>query len=101
MREPKFHTVALIVGAALIAKKSSEIECISMEQEVQQGMIDKSVVVNPEECYSEAYLPFLCDPTKKLVDNYDVAEKFYRSQVKKLSFGIDRTTAVTHQFQSC
>ena len=66
-------------------KKSSEIECISMEQEVQQGMIDKSVVVNPEECYSEAYLPFLCDPTKKLVDNYDVAEKFYRSQVKKLN----------------
>ena len=48
-------------------------------------MIDKSVTVNAEECYSEAYLPFLCDPTKKLVDNYNIAEKFYHSQVKKLN----------------
>ena len=66
-------------------KKSSEIECISIEKEVQQGMIDKSVIVNPVECYSEAYLPFLCDPTKKLVDNYGIAEKFYHTQVKKLN----------------
>ena len=48
-------------------------------------MIEKSVSVNPIDCYAEAYLPFLCDPTKKLANNCDTAKKAYKSQVKKLA----------------
>ena len=71
MLELRYHTDALNVGAAQITN------CI------HQGMINKSVTVNAEECYSEACLPFLCDPTKKSVDNFETAEKFYQYQLKK------------------
>ena len=64
--------------------KSAQIECISLREEQEQGLIEKSVTVDPEGCFSEAYLPFLCDPTKKLVTNFHRALKFYMSQVKML-----------------
>ena len=62
-------------------KKSAQVECISLQEELEQGLIDKSVSVNPDECYAEAYLPFLCDPVKKLANNYNIAEKSYYAQV--------------------
>ena len=66
-------------------KKSAQVEYISLQEELEQGMIDKSVSVNPVECYSEAYLPSLCDPLRKLASNYNIAEKSYYAQAKKLS----------------
>ena len=66
-------------------KENAHIELTTIEQEIHQGLIDKSVTVNTEECYSEAYLPFLSDPTKRLADNYDIALRCYYSQTKKLS----------------
>ena len=65
-------------------KKSAQIEFISLQEELEQGLIDKSVSVNPVEGYSEAYLPFLCDPVKKLVTNHSIAERSYYAQLRKL-----------------
>ena len=71
-------------GCAL-CKKSAHVEYISLQEELEQGMIDKSVTVNLVEGYSEAYLPFLCDPVKKLANNYNIALKSYKAQVRKLN----------------
>ena len=70
------------VRATQTAKINVEIECIGIEKEVGSTRYDNSVTDNAEERYSEAYLPFLCDPTKKLVDNFETAEKLYQSKVK-------------------
>ena len=77
-----------------VCKDNAHIEATSIEQEIHQGMIDKSVTVNTEECYSEAYLPFLSDPTKKLIDNYDIALRCYYSQARKLSSKLDDKKAI-------
>ena len=66
-------------------KKSAEIESVSLQEEIQHGLIDKIVTVNPDECYTEAYFPFLCDPTKRLVTNLHRSNKIYYSQVKMLN----------------
>ena len=66
-------------------KKSGEVESISIRAEIEQAVIEKSVIINPELRSSEACLPFLCDPTKKLVSNYGRAKKFYENQVKTLN----------------
>ena len=66
-------------------KKGEFVECISLQEEMEQGIIDKSVTVDKQnECVS-AYLPFMCDPLKKLVTNHHIAEKIYMNQVKKLN----------------
>ena len=70
-------------------KKSSQVESVSIQEELEQSIIEKSVTVNPDTNTSEAYLPFLCDPTKKLVDNYGRAKKFYEGQVKILNSNPD------------
>ena len=64
--------------------KSPRIECISIKEESEQFIIDRSVTTNLAENSVSAYLPFLCDPTKKLSSNYHIAEKIYFSQVRKL-----------------
>ena len=66
-------------------KKSAQIECISQQEEVEQGLIENSVTVDADKKLCVAYLPFLCDPANKLLDNYGRAKKFYEGQVKTLS----------------
>ena len=65
-------------------KKSAKIESISLQEEMEQGIINNSVTVNLMVQYTSAFLPFLCDPTKKLVDNYSISEKIYFNQIKRL-----------------
>ena len=66
-------------------KKSGEVESTSIRDEVEQALVEKTVVLNPETRSAEARLPFLCDPEKRLVSNYGRAKKFYVNQVKTLS----------------
>ena len=66
-------------------KCAEQIEYISVIDEVQQSLINKSVEVNLEKGEVVAKLPFLSDPTEKLKSNKSVAMKIYRAQVKKLS----------------
>ena len=76
--------------------KSPRIECTSVREEAEQFLCDKSVTVNPEKGEVTAFLPFLCDPTKKLKSNYHIAEKIYFSQTRKLQkVDRDRTDVIS------
>ena len=64
--------------------KSQNIELISTETEVQQEVINKSVVVDLEKKTCKAVLPFLCDPVNRLAPNEKIAKKVYLSVDKHL-----------------
>ncbi len=64
--------------------KSQNIELISTETEVQQELINKSVVVDLKEKTCKAVLPFLCDPLNRLAPNEKIAKKVYLSVTKNL-----------------
>ena len=66
-------------------KTSGRIESISIQEEVEQALIERSVTVYPEQGYTEAMLPFTCDPKTRLKTNLGMAKQIYRAQVKKLS----------------
>ena len=60
------------------------VECISIQEKIEQVLIDKSVTINLNDCSVSVYLPFICDPVKRLKTNYHIAEKNY-SQARKLN----------------
>ena len=66
-------------------KSGAKIEFISIQEEVERGIIDQSVEVNLSKGHVTAKLPFLCDPTKKLMSNEAIARKIYFAQIKKLN----------------
>ena len=66
-------------------RKGPLIENLSIQEEIEQHMIEKSVTVDPEKRESVATLPFLSDPDKALSPNYNIARKVYDGQTKKLS----------------
>ena len=70
-------------------KNGERIECISIQEEVEQTIIDQSVTVDIKRGQTSAKLPFLCDPTKKLTPNRHVARRIYDGQVKKLGTNLD------------
>ena len=66
-------------------KKSGEVQCISIQEEVEQDMIDKSVHVQPDKGITVASLPFLQDPETTLSTNRQTAMSVYRGQVARLN----------------
>lgn len=64
--------------------KSKNVESISIQEEVEQEMIDKSVTVDLATKSSTAILPFMSDPVKKLAPNANIAKKVYKSVTKSL-----------------
>ena len=66
-------------------KASEKIELISIQEEVEQNIIDKSVHVDIQKCESVARLPFICNPVLKLASNRVNALAVYHAQVRKLS----------------
>ena len=70
----------------LECKKGSLIEEVSIQDEMEQHLIDKSVDVDIAKHISKARLPFTSDPVLKLSPtNRQSAQKVYNSQVKKLA----------------
>ena len=65
-------------------KKSEEIQCISIQEEIEQDIIDNSVVVDTEKGVTIAKLPFLENPLTKLHPNKEKAMAVYKGQVRKL-----------------
>ena len=65
-------------------KKSQQIQCMSIQAEVEQVLIDDSVEVNLGEGTTTATLPFLEDPKTALAPNDVTALAVYKSQVRKL-----------------
>ena len=66
-------------------KMNKDIELMSVEEEVEQHLIESCVKVNLEEGYTVAKLPFICDPALKLAPNMWSARKIYDSQLRKLN----------------
>ena len=65
-------------------KNHDHIEAMSIKEEVEQDLIERSVDVDLERCVVEASLPLIADPQVKLVPNRHKALKVYQQQVKKL-----------------
>ena len=65
-------------------KKGGKIESISIQEEVEQHLINRSVDVDIRKVITRAKLPFIFNPSSKLLRNENVAWKVYQGQVKKL-----------------
>jgi hypothetical protein len=65
-------------------KKSDRFESISIQEEIEQTVIEKSVNVDISKGRTIAKLPFLSNPVHKLRPNMGIGLKVYQSQLKKL-----------------
>ncbi|MCH2405590.1 MAG: hypothetical protein MK200_05290, partial [Nitrosopumilus sp.] len=66
-------------------KNNESIELISMKDEVEQTIINKSVIIDLENNITIARLPFLEDPVINLKPNIDKAKAVYGAQLRNLS----------------
>ena len=66
-------------------KSGDRIESISIKEEVEQDIINQSVSVDVSRGTTEAKLPFIENPVRKLAPNKDKAVAIYNSQIKRLS----------------
>ena len=75
-------------------RKSPRLEKISIQEEAEQSLIDRSVEVDIERGITTAALPFLTKPDNKLVPNEHLALKIYNGQIRKLEKRPDDKKAV-------
>ena len=61
------------------------VDMISIQEEVEQDLINKCVHVNIVRHATSHKLPFLTDPTKNLMPNEKVATRINESQIESLS----------------
>ena len=67
-------------------KSGPRWEAVSIQEEIEQELIEKAVTVDPVLRRSRSRLPFIVpDPDNRLVDNEHVALKVYHRQIMKLS----------------
>ena len=65
-------------------KKSDRFESISIQEEIEQTVIERSVNVDISIGRTIAKLPFLCNPVHQLRPNTGMALRVYQSLVRKL-----------------
>ena len=76
-------------------KNGERTESISIKEEVEQDIINKSVFVDTNKGKTEAKLPFIQDPSRNLAPNKEKALAVYNSQVRRLSKDLkDREDAI-------
>ena len=77
-------------------KSSGRFESISIQEEIEQTVIERTVDVNIETGVTTATLPFMDNPAEKLKANSErIANKIYHSQVRKLEKNpIDRQSVI-------
>ena len=66
-------------------KRSSRVDSISIEEEIQQDVINRCVKIDFERGEASHELPFMTEPDGKLSSTAQMAKKIYHSQVKNLS----------------
>ena len=77
---------------------NEHIENISIREEVEQDLIDKSVQVNTGNRCTTAKLPFIHNPMVKLSNNKDIALKIYNQQLRKLNKNLqDKADVITSE----
>ena len=64
---------------------NKHIENISIREEIEQDLIDKSVQVNTGDRCATAKLPFMHNPMVKLSNNKEIELKIYNKQLRKLN----------------
>ena len=85
MRVRKYRTAALTVETAQIVKGGPRIDNLTIQEEIEQGLIDKCVEVNLDQSISTASLPFLFDPDVRLTSNCKFARNIFDGQVRSLA----------------
>ena len=75
-------------------KQGERLDSVSIQEEVEQSLIDRSVKVDVDSSTTTAMLPFLVDPDVRLISNERQALKVYQNQVKKLEQTPSDKTAV-------
>ena len=67
-------------------KKSKRVDAISNQEEIEQEIIDRNVVVNIETCITSHSLPFVADPDLRIdsVAQERLARQIYLGMIKKL-----------------
>ncbi|XP_066918053.1 uncharacterized protein [Clytia hemisphaerica] len=68
----------------LTCKNHSAEDSISIQEEVEQDLINRSITIDPSNCSSIANLPLIHDPLVKLAPNRDIALRVYIQQLKRL-----------------
>ena len=63
-------------------KKGEQLERASLEEEVQQALIESCLRYDPENKTLMSHLPFLVEPTDVLAPSYNAAERVLESQLK-------------------
>ena len=66
-------------------KNGPRIDSISIQDEIEQNMIEKCVNVDIQLEFTMSKLPFLVDPDKHLAPNEHVARRVFNSQLQKLN----------------
>ena len=80
-------------------KRSRRIESVSVQEEIEDEVVKKSVTLLVDKGLVVARLPFLCDPSSKLAPNRHAALKIYKSQVKRLNASPKRKDTVVSAFK--
>ena len=75
-------------------KKGPRFDAISIQEEVEQSLIEKCVTVDIEHKMTLAKLPFLVDPETHVVPNEHVALRVFQSQLRKLQGNSDDRKSV-------
>ena len=66
-------------------KKSQRVEMMSIQEEVEQNLIEKCVNVDISQGRTTHELPFIADPDSRLAPNEHIARRIYQSQIKTLN----------------
>ena len=66
-------------------KEHARVDMMSVKEEVEQDVINKSVTVDTDRRITTALLPLIFNPLHKLAPNKDKALRIYNKQVKKLN----------------
>ena len=68
----------------LECKNGSTIDEISIQEEIEQDVINKSITVDVEKRVCTAKLPFIADPDSRLEPNLNIARKVYNRSLQKI-----------------
>ena len=66
-------------------KKSARIDAISIQEEIEQDIIEKGVSVDLTVAASTSTLPFIMDPDTRLTPNDKMARSIYNGQIRALA----------------
>ena len=85
----------------LKCKNGPQLESVSIQEEIEERLIERCVTVDVEEGRSSARLPFVVDPDKRIAvdEQREMALKVFKAQVRNLSTREEDRVAVVESEQ--